>query len=130
MLRCATHASGLARPPTSTKAAAETSAARGSHQPGEPHAGDEDEDDEQAEPELEGVDEDPEQGEAVGLLVEVHPVQRRRDDDEGQPQSAPSATRSTSRSRAVDRGALRTASATVARVSTVAAVSWPKPWCT
>ena len=52
--------------------------------PGEPHAGHEDEHDEQAEPQLERVDEHPEHGEAVGLLVEVHPVQGRGDDDEGQ----------------------------------------------
>ena len=59
---------------------------RRARQPGaaEADAGDEHADHHQPEPALEEVDHQPQPGEPVGVLVEVHPVQRRGDHDQGE----------------------------------------------
>ena len=61
----------------------------GHHRPGEParaqpQHGDQRQQEARAEPELAGQHQQPQHGEPVGLLVEPHPVDRRRDDDEGE----------------------------------------------
>ena len=63
---------------------------------------------------------------AVGLLIEVHPIERGGDDDEGERTTSGTSRRVRGSPGSVRRD-LRAATATTTRVSRLATVSWPSP---
>ena len=125
----AIQASGLIAAMPSSPSTPVTSANRGTQVPQRTSARERHGEHDDAQPALEDVDHQPGLGEAVGLLVEVHPVQRRDDDDQGQ--RAEQAERDAHPEASAGSGpARREAAQTTRSISRVATVSWPKPWCT
>ena len=111
-LRSAISRSGLSTASPSSIATPAPTTARGSQppfsRPAQPAAGDEHQQEDQPEPQLAGRDQQPQPGEAVRVLVDLHPVQRRGDDDQREhgerPEHGPQRPAGRRRSRGAPRG--------------------------